>query len=168
MASAKRPCCTEWWTRCWSSWSKVEDNNGPVTPRLELDDADDLRSAPLGEKKFIIQFQAMHGDNYGDTLTTAQLQPMTRSVYGTMRFAYPVSRTSHHDSLNGTHTLLAIASPETYTAWVNQDHWPHMAVHMLGNYWKIILVAEVDVRCESAEVALLALRRNLGGRSGSE
>ena len=122
--------------RCWGRWTKVEENVFPAL-RLQGDDVDDLRSDPLAEKKFVIQFQATHSDNYGDALTQAQLQPMTRSVYGTLRFAYPTSQTSYHEPLKGTCTLLALASPETYTAWVSQDHWPHISSHLLGNYWRI-------------------------------
>lgn len=156
------------WTILGSSSSSSVDDSQQQSPRLELsDDAEDLRSYPLAEKKFLIQFQATHSDNYADMLTPAQLQPMTeRNVYGAIRFAYPVSRTSCHDPLSGTHTLLALAIPETYTNWVNIDHWPHITTHLLGNFWRITLVAEVDSRCESAEVGLLSLQQHLKrGRS---
>jgi|WetSurMetagenome_2_1015567.scaffolds.fasta_scaffold01048_10 hypothetical protein len=172
---SKRNACRGWCGRLCGTWATIQDNNGngsnsmeQLSPRLEMsDDAEDLRGGPLAEKKFLIQFQATHSDNYADTLTAAQLQPMTRSVYGVLRFAYPVSQTSYHDPLQGTHTLLALAIPETYTNWVNHDYWPHIAMHLLGGFWRITLVAEVDWRCENAEVGLLSLDRRVG-RSGSE
>jgi hypothetical protein len=120
------------------------------------------------EKKFIIQFQATHKDNYADTLTQSQLAPITRSVYGTMRFAYPLSRTSHHDAQRGIHTVLAMALPETYAAWASQDHWPHIAAHLLSNYWRVILVAEVGMMCETAEGGLDSLGLATRAGSGSE
>jgi len=153
--------------RIWGRWLAIEDS-GPVTPRLDLTDADDPQGDPHAEKKFVIQLQATHSDNYADKLTAAQLEPITRSVYGTVRFAYPVSRTSHHDMLAGTCTLLAFASPETYATWSCIDKWKDISRHLLSDYWRIILVAEVDLRCETAEIALLSLSRANGGRSGSE
>ena len=153
--------------RIWGRWLAIE-GNGPVTPRLDLTDADDPQGDPMAEKKFILQLQATHSDNYGDKLTAAQLEPITRSEYGTIRFAYPVSRTSHHDCLAGTYTLLAFASPETYATWSDILKWGDISRNLLGNYWHIIQVSEVDLRCETAEVALLSLNRTKGCRSGSE
>jgi hypothetical protein len=166
LTNRNRPC--RFWGCCRGSWSKVGEHAANPLPRLSLDDLNELRSPMAVEKKFVIQFQATHKDNYGDTLTQSQLAPLTRSVYGTMRFAYPLVRTSHHDARRGLYTVLAMALPDTYEAWAAQDHWPHIAATLLGNYWTITLVAEVALLCETAESGLDILGRATRARSGSE
>jgi len=168
----KQPSCATCFTAWWGNWTKVggpEQPSKPQLPRLDMDDLDDLRSDETHEKKFVIQFKATHIDNYGDVLTPAQLQPITKSMYGTLRFAYPLTRTSKHEPTHGTYTVLAMASPETYTAWVTQENWSDISSRLLGNYWQVILVSEVGIRYETAETALASLRMiNPKARSGSE
>ena len=121
--------------------------------RADGDDLDEFRV----ERTFVIQLKSVHAERYADTLTVQQLEPMTRSVYGHMRFVSPVGLTTCHDPVSGTITLLALASPETFTLWVTQDHWPHMQTAMLGNYYRITLVAEVPVHCKTARAGLTSL-----------
>jgi hypothetical protein len=169
--SPKRCGCVAWFRTCWQHWTAIED-----VPTLEIDDLDEFRpekaaavvKEPPLETKFIIQFQATHKDNFGDVLTQAQLVPVTRSVYGTIRFAYPLARTGYHDPQRGTYTVLAYALPNTFKAWADHDKWPHINAHLLGNYWNVVLVAEVGLRCETAQSGLDSVGLATSSTSASE
>jgi hypothetical protein len=159
------PCCR-------SRWRRVE-SYPPPQPTLKGggdSDLEDLRRLPLPQEelKFIIQFQATHKDNYGDTLTQSQLLPVARSVYGTMRFAYPMAKTSYHDHERGIFTVLVQGLPATYQAWADQGHWPHISASLLGNFWTVILVAEVGMRCETALAGLDSIGLSTYAGTGSE
>jgi hypothetical protein len=131
-------------------------------------DLEEMRTSyPIADVRFIVQFQAAHSENYGNTLTQSQLVPIIRSVYGTLQLAYPLAKTSHHDEARGIYTLLATGTHDTYDAWVTLDHWPHIST-LLGNYWQVILVAEVGMRCDTAEAALDSLGMATRAGSGSE
>ena len=158
---------------CRSRWKRVESYPAPVksaAAAADGSDLEDLRRLPLPQEelKFVIQFHATHKDNYGDTLTQSQLLPIARSVYGIIRFAYPISRTCYHDAEHGVFTVLVQGSPVAFQAWSDSKNWPHISASLLGNFWTVVMVAEVGMRCETALGGLDSIGISTRAGTGSE
>jgi len=119
-------------------------------------DIDEFRAGP-DERRFIIQLQSTHRQRYEDKLTAEQLQPLTSSIYGKMRFVLPVPQTSYHDAKKGTFTLLATASADVYREWADAGHWPHLEQLLLQGYYRITLVMEVTSSCLTAKAGLASV-----------
>jgi hypothetical protein len=159
------------WCRCcrfaerWASIDPVVVVAGRTSlkeaalPGLVLANDDDDLDEFRGERRFVIQLQAVHKDNRDAPPTPEQLQPMTISVYGKLRFELPLRSSMKHDPVDGITSLLAIATPETYTHWVTMDHWPHMENFMLGNCYRIRMVARVPDHCTTAADGLNSLMK---------
>jgi len=150
-------------------WNSIGDpHRASLTDGVFLDtardsDLDDLRQ---NEASFLIQLQALTKDLYANTLTVQQLEPLTSSVYGKMRFAQPLRTCSVHDPAQGTITLLAMGPVSTQEQWMDQGCWMHMSASLLANFYRIILVQPVPSSCRTAKAGLESLA--VSTHTGSE